>query len=402
MSDGAVYTLCAPTKWAEAPRSFSYSTLRLTRACPRRWLLLNSAWGNSPKFPQRHAASAVEGRIVHEALDRLARALGHAGMPPIGSPAFARVADDCGFWRFFVEEVSIWNSEITREPRQGSASMIRVAPMDLANRAIRLLREQYEPADAPEAGDRATPLPQLGSRSVSSLSSQLAAAGTLSEREFRHPSLPFVGIVDLIRATDQGIVVVDFKTGRARPEHREQVELYAMLWWRNGGEVPSRGVVQYLNERQEWSITRESLERCESMLASAVTEASESLGSPPAEARPSRDCATCLVRARCEEGWAFMEGLQSHADRQFSDSELVVMSPPGPAGFLARRSGGADVSVVCDASIATSLTTLACGDRIRVLGLLQRSVSELELTRSSEVYRMMGTSTRPRRASIPL
>ena len=150
MSGGTVYDLCAPTEWAEPPRFFSYSSLRSIRSCPRRWLLLNSVWGDSPKFPQRYAASAVEGRIVHESLDRLARALGHAGRPPIGSPAFARVVDGCGFWEFFVEQVSAWNEQITRQPRHSSASLIRAKPMDLANRAIRLLREQvrtgrYEP-----------------------------------------------------------------------------------------------------------------------------------------------------------------------------------------------------------------------------------------------------------------
>ena len=106
--------------------------------------------------------------------------------------------------------------------------------------------EQYEPDDTSQtsrvfAASRSEP----ENRSESSLSSLLAANGTLSERELRHPSLPVVGILDLIRATDDGVLVVDFKTGAAKSEHQEQVELYALLWWRNSGEMPVRIAVQY-------------------------------------------------------------------------------------------------------------------------------------------------------------
>ena len=393
MSGGTVYELCAPTKWAEPPRMFSYSSLRSIRSCPRRWLLLNSVWGDSPKFPQRYAPSAVEGRIVHEALDRLARALGRAGSPPIGSPAFARVVDGCGFWEFFVEQVSAWNEQITLQRRLSSASLIRAQPMDLANRAIRLLREQYQPDDTTQSsGVPAASWPPPEDRSISSLLSLLAANGTLSERELRHPSLPVVGILDLIRSTDDGVLVVDFKTGTARPEHREQVELYALLWWRNTGEMPARIAVQYLNGRLEWSVTREKLESYEATLDTAVADASRSLCSPPGEARPSGDCSSCIVRARCDEGWTFTEGLQSHTDRQFSDVEVVVASPPSPTGFLIRRSDGTEVSLVFDASVAVGLPRVDCGDRIRLTGVLQRGPGELELTRSTELYRLDATT----------
>jgi hypothetical protein len=263
--------------------------------------------------------------------------------------------------------------------------------MDLANRAIRLLREQYQPDDAGQAG-RATvaSMPPHENRSVSSISSLLAANGTLSERELRHPSLPFVGIIDLIRATDDGVLVVEFKTGAARPEHQEQLEHYALLWWRVSGEMPARIAVQYLNERREWVVTREQLESCEATLATAIADASTSLCSPPGEARPSDDCASCMVRARCDEGWTFIAGLPTRRDRYASDLEAVVASPPSATGYLVRRSDGSEISLAFEASVGRAFPRVECNDRIRMIGVRQCGPAELELTHSSELYLLDG------------
>jgi PD-(D/E)XK nuclease superfamily len=223
---------------------------------------------------------------------------------------------------------------------------------------------------------------------MSSLSSLLAANGTLSERELRHPSLPVVGILDLIRTTDDGVLVVDFKTGAARPEHQEQVELYALLWWRNSGEMPARIAVQYLNGRREWNVTREHLERFETTLEMAMSDASTSVRNPPGMARPTDDCAWCVVRARCDEGWTFAERLRDRGQGYPSDVEAVVASSPSPTGYLIRRADGTEVSLVFDASVGAELPRVQPNDRVRLVGVLHRGPGELEMTPSSELYRM--------------
>jgi hypothetical protein len=200
--------------------------------------------------------------------------------------------------------------------------------------------------------------------------------------------LPVVGILDLIRATDEGVVVVDFKTGAPRPEHQEQVELYALLWWRKTDEVPVRVAVQYLNGRQEWSVSRERLESLERTLEANISDASTSLRNPPAEARPSDDCASCLVRARCDEGWQFAQALRNRPRGYARDLEAVVVSDPTATGYLIKCADGTEFPVVFEASIGTALPKIRCGDRVRMVGVHQRDSGELELARSSEMYRV--------------
>ena len=139
-----IYELSAPTAWAVPPTSYSFSSLRVIQECPRRWFLLNSRWGDFPRFPQRPAPSAIEGQIVHEVLDRLAKALGALGRPQIGTPAFTFALDRVGFWRFFSDQIADWNVRLAKHPRAVPNFVIRTTPGALANKAVRLLREQEQ------------------------------------------------------------------------------------------------------------------------------------------------------------------------------------------------------------------------------------------------------------------
>ena len=61
----------------------------------------------------------------------------------------------------------------------------------------------------------------------------------LSEVKLRHPDLPFLGILDRVQHTGEGVEVVDFKAGKPSEKHRRQLLRYALLWWRQTGDVPS-------------------------------------------------------------------------------------------------------------------------------------------------------------------
>ena len=61
----------------------------------------------------------------------------------------------------------------------------------------------------------------------------LKERGNLSELTLKHPSLPVVGVLDLVQQGDNdNIAIVDFKTGKPKPEHKDQLETYAVQWWR--------------------------------------------------------------------------------------------------------------------------------------------------------------------------
>ena len=81
MTSDSFYDLKEPTSWARSPSTYSFSSLQAMRACPRRWQLLHSTWGSYSRFPERAHPAAIEGQIVHEALDLLGRELGRKRPP---------------------------------------------------------------------------------------------------------------------------------------------------------------------------------------------------------------------------------------------------------------------------------------------------------------------------------
>ena len=56
------YELQAPTAWADPPSTWSSTSLDDVEACPRRWQLLRSRWGDFERFPVRPHPAAIEGR----------------------------------------------------------------------------------------------------------------------------------------------------------------------------------------------------------------------------------------------------------------------------------------------------------------------------------------------------
>lgn len=303
MTPSTPYELVVPSRWAQPPKQFSFSSLQAVAVCPRRWQLLHSEWGAFSRFPERAHPSAVEGQIVHEALDLLSRALGRVGRPALGSAEFQAAATECGFWGFFATQIDEWNSRATGHPRTGPGFVIRTAPRELANRAVRLFREQYRPG-----GRRTLHAKPGGDLEADTVLLRLRRDGALSEVRLEHPALPLAGILDLVFLEEpSAVVIVDFKTGVAKDTHKDQLLLYAMLWWRVTGQLPARIEVQYLNDGWGETVSKADLERVERKIGKEIKSAVETLAQQPATARPARQCARCPVRARCDDGWPYAE-----------------------------------------------------------------------------------------------
>ena len=278
------YTLPCPSAWAKAPVRWSHSTLAGISVCPRRWQLTRSEWGEYKGFPQRQHPSAVKGIIIHDGLDRLARACGRLGMPTIGSPLFLEALSASAFFRFFPDEVEKWNHKLRSHPRHGPNYTMRVNPGDLANVAIRQFRAQYHPKDE-EPAKRQRPRASTHVEPMK-LHEMLTRQSMLSEIELRHPSLPFMGKVDRIQLSGGAVVIVDFKSGTPKPDHRVQLERYALLWWRSTGVVPGRATAQYLDTKANWSLDEGVLSQVEEVLRDEIGSSAESLEELPAKPKP--------------------------------------------------------------------------------------------------------------------
>ena len=183
------------------------------------------------------------------------------------------------------------------------------------------------------------------------------------------------------------MVIVDFKTGVAKDPHKDQLLLYAMLWWRVTGQLPARIEVQYLNDGWGETVSKADLERVERTIGKEIKRAAETLAQQPSPARPGRDCARCPVRARCDDGWPYAEPAGAPTGRT-ADCELTLSSAPTPTGFSARRRDGRDVSVVYDFAVGKTLPSLTTGSRLRLVDAVVAAEEgkTLEIRPWSECY----------------
>lgn len=378
------YELAGPSRWAQPPKQFSFSSLQAIGSCPRRWQLLHSEWGSHSRFPERAHPSAIEGQIVHEALDLLSRVLGQSGRPPIGSPEFQAAVASSGFWGFFAKQANEWNSRASRHPRTGPGFVIRTPPRELANRAVRLFREQYRPG----VPRRVHPVP-LPRADAGSVLARLRHAGALSEVRLEHPVLPLAGIIDLVSLEqDSGVSIVDFKTGAAKDSHRQQLLLYALLWWRVTELPPTRIEAQYLNDGWQEMVSEAELECAERKIEGEIENAVKSISHQPGPARVGPACARCPVRARCDDGWRHVESASTVLGRTV-DCEVTVASGPTSTGFTGRRRDGRDLPVVYDAAVGRTMPALAIGTCLRVVdAVLATEGTAIELRAWSECYLM--------------
>lgn len=378
-----------PTDWADPPTTWSPSSLHAVEACPRRWQFLASRWGEHDRFPERLHPAAVEGRIVHEALERLGKELGSRGRPPIGSPSFREAVVESGFFELFASELVRWDAAVTADRPIASSRRLRVTPMELANRAVRALRATYHPGDGVALEiDPATR--RSGSRSTltdgASLLKALRARGVLTEITVRHPTLPFLGVIDQAMNHADGIRIVDFKTGSQKPEHLDQVHAYAVAWWRSTGVPPGSAVLQYPGSPIDVALDERTLESFERRLESRIDAAREALRARPAPCIPSEACRHCGVRARCDEGWGIVATHDPGVGPAGSiDLELEVLQAPSATGFVGMAATH-EVHVAYEPAVGRALPTMHVGEHVRLSSATRRSDGAIEIGVWTELH----------------
>lgn len=374
------YELQAPTAWADPPSMLSSTSVDDVEVCPRRWQFLRSRWGGLDRFPVRPHPAAIEGQIVHQALDRLTRACGQRGNPPFGSPEFAAALKDVDFFPGFARAFTEWGHRLMSHPRPGPAFRLRASAEELANRAVRMFREQYKPDGKP-----ASQAAVCSAETPLNVKALLKKKRALSEVKLTHPCLSFFGVLDRVQDTGEGVEVVDFKTGRPSDKHRNQLLRYALLWWRQTGDAPVRVSAQYLDGVESWPVTQGTLEDVEADLVKKLPLLTDALGARPAAAKPGTGCHTCAVRARCAEGWAVGEEAALVDGR--GDAELVVKAKAGDHGFIASSRTGAAIAVVYEAPVAKLFPEYVEGQVLRVLeGVWKDRRTQLELKAWTEVF----------------
>ncbi len=142
--------------------------------------------------------------------------------------------------------------------------------------------------------------------------------------------VPFRGIVDRIEQEGDGLVVTDYKSGKA-PSHRyrrsrlDQVLLYAAAVEASTGEMPVRARLLYLGQRTVgMDVTDKEIDAVTEKLAGTWTEIRTACSEDEFEPRPGPLCGWCPYVSMCPQGAA---EAAKRADRKAArEAELVAMA----------------------------------------------------------------------------
>ncbi len=122
--------------------------------------------------------------------------------------------------------------------------------------------------------------------------------------------VPFRGIIDRVDATDKGLVITDYKSGKAPSErfsanYTTQMLLYAAALGELQGRQPVKAQLLYLGQKVvDVEITAENLEEATTKLRKTWLKIMNSCTTQKFEASPSALCGWCPFVAHCPEGTA--------------------------------------------------------------------------------------------------
>lgn len=139
--------------------------------------------------------------------------------------------------------------------------------------------------------------------------------------------VPFRGIVDRLEEEGDGLVVTDYKSGKApsarfRRGRLDQVLLYAAAVEAAVGEMPVRARLLYLGQRPVGiDVTRTELDTVTEKLAATWQAINEACDTDTFEPRPGPLCAWCPYATHCPEGQAEIE--RREANRAAEETALL-------------------------------------------------------------------------------
>lgn len=122
--------------------------------------------------------------------------------------------------------------------------------------------------------------------------------------------VPFRGVVDRVESEPEGLVISDYKSGRAptpryAPSRLQQVLLYAAAIAEETGDRPVRAQLLYLGQRiVATAVTPVELGGAVDQLKSTWDAISDACDGDEFAARPGPLCAYCAYAERCPEGEA--------------------------------------------------------------------------------------------------
>jgi hypothetical protein len=388
----------------DAPEHWTYSSLKEVETCALRYALSSASYPDlwtGHGYPRAVHLSALFGDIVHDALERIIRALVAAGCTSASTPEAVVVLRALGgYSAVATEALEQRMARLDGNPRLNADRREQIqrqladrVPLARAEVQARLRRVTLVPRPSRPA--------LLGAASPTGGHARRALGpGTYAEVFLRADELRIKGRLDLLTITAESAVIADHKTGREDPSHLDQLRFYGALWEHDLAANPARTPIGELTVAYTaGDVTIQApdaseLDRITESIKARVHAADCQIAEDPPVATAGAHCQLCPVRGVCSLYWATMtQDPLDVAPASWFDFEGVVGTQNGAKSWwLLDRSGARRVLLL---RIASGQVSLVQGQRLRLLGIRRDDDPEVDgivatLTATSERFVMSG------------
>jgi CRISPR/Cas system-associated exonuclease Cas4 (RecB family) len=352
------YNLAGPLVGPETPTSWSFSAITEWRACARRWWLTRARFNtHAGRYPERVYPGTVEGRVLHDTLERF---IGHlqAGILA-GVIEYTALRGQFQVRRIIAECRNAIEADLKPNPRVDLPSLRSKISIDRCVNEFRRVSGAMQASFDPAAFKR---------RCDGAVRGQTVSGCT--EVPIRSLDPPLNGRIDWL----SGREIIDFKTGERDEKHHVQLRFYALLYWLNTGNAPGSLTLIYTDpyERVPVPVPSEAeLQRARVDLAAEITEITGAIASGQAIARPGEEvCRWCPAKGHCDDYWSSPatrvlrlgdlahEPDQAEGTSFSADVEVLALPSPDMRGGIL---GGAYSPDLGDVSVSLGSTCLAAG-----------------------------------------
>lgn len=295
----------------DAPAMWSYSSLKDVEECPRRYALSRAEYPDlwdRHGYPRLPIPAAIQGDVVHGALEIIVRALVKAGCSSTRSAEAVAVLRELAGYTKVAEDVLAkqlarfdGNPRISSDRRdQLTRQLTDWVPQAREQIQTYLNRMELRPSAVTGPG---TPPSDPSLRYP-------ARAGDHPEKELVAESLRLKGRVDLLSVDSDGAKITDFKTAAEDPGHQDQLQLYALLWNEDSlvnpdGLAVTELVAAYPSHDVAYAApTAGQLAGLRAVVATRIEAADAAASAESPGALIGDHCDLCSVRGLCDTYWA--------------------------------------------------------------------------------------------------
>ena len=327
------FPLEIPKKAAHLDR-VSHSALLQIERCPRQWQLANSEYehfvSTRGTYPQRVWPKTLTGLVVHKALETIIKVARNTD----------GVSDQARFFHTLktLGGISSLVASTTQEVLTDVASNPRSAQ----------IRESLDRHLKRSRGEIREDIQAIISKLT--LSSVVVAAadheeatrtgirnlGDYSEVWVSNEDLGWVGQIDVLRVTSDGVEIEDFKSGQPKEDHAVQLHAYAALWESDTKKNPDQLQVVALRVRYPNNVIQVELpdiSEVSRMLTEKASHARGLVNVSNAPAYPHADtCHFCDVKQICSDYLQQLEGGELASGTYDLQVKLISSLPSGMSG----------------------------------------------------------------------